>query len=58
VTTQCSYKKIRKKKNLGNHPMILFLDVQGEAEGGHSHFEKIIFILFYFSNLKKHQGTT
>jgi hypothetical protein len=38
--------------------MIFFLDVQGEAEGGLSHFEKIIFILFYFSNLKKHQGTT
>jgi hypothetical protein len=51
-------RKTRKKKKLGNNPMIFFLDVQGEVEAGLSHFEKVIFILFYFSNLKKHQGTT
>jgi hypothetical protein len=41
VTTQCFFLtgKQERKKILGNHPMIFFLDVQGEAEGGHSHFE-------------------
>jgi hypothetical protein len=36
--------------------MIFFLDVQGEAEGGHSHFEKIIFILFLFFKSEKTSG--
>jgi hypothetical protein len=49
VTTQCFFLTGKQgKKKLGNHPMIFFLDVQGEVEGGLAHFEKIIFILFCF----------
>jgi hypothetical protein len=43
-----SYRKMRKKKTLGNHPMIFFLDVQGEAEGLKKQF-LFIFILFFKS---------